>query len=128
MVTSENQKLIYQLSYMYQGGRFSGQGTIYPKNSIMPSTESNRIWAKRAFKKGYADLVEDTSEHLMYQINDKGIELLKQYENYYLHKPTSYGIYKAMKKQLNNTEEELKKQRRRERRRLRKLKQMGRTK
>jgi len=126
MVTSENQKLIYQLSLMYQGGRFKNQGMIYPKNNIMSYTETYLIWAKRACKKGYAILVEDNADHSTYQINERGVELLKNYPDYYLHKPVSYGIYKSMKKQVNKTEEDIKKQRRRERRRLRKLRQMGR--
>ena len=128
METTENSKLIYQLSIMYQGGRSKSLGMIYPKNKIMNYTESYLIWAKRAVKKGYANLVEDTQEHSTIQINDKGIELLKNYKDYYLHVPTNYGIYKTLKKQMSTTEEELKKQRRRERRRLRKLKQLGRVK
>ncbi len=120
MVTTENTKLLYQLSYLYQGGRFKNSGTVYPKHNLMPSTESNRIWAKRAYKKGYADLVEDTLEYTIYSINQRGLELLKEHEDYYLHKPVQHVI--------NNTrdnKEELKKQRRRERRLLRKLKQLG---
>ena len=126
MVASENQKLIYQLSIMYQGGRSKSQGMIYPKNDIMPYTSAYLIWAKRACKKGYAILVEDNAEHSVYQISESGIELLKNYPDYYLHKPVSYGIYKSMKKPVNKTGEDIKKQRRRERRRLRKLRQMGR--
>ena len=126
METTENSKLIYQLSIMYQGGRFNSQGMVYPKNQIMDYTESYLIWAKRAVKKGYANLVEDTQEHSTIQINERGVDLLKNYKDYYLHIPTNYGIYKTHKKQVNNVEEELKKQRRRERRRLRKLRQLGR--
>lgn len=122
MEVTEHIKLIYQLSRIYQGGRFESMGSVYPKNPLTDYSKNCNIWAKRAYKKGYLDLVEDSSTHWTYKINNRGLELLKKFPDYYLHNPNCPDIFTTSKKpKAFSVSDELKKQRRRERRRLRKL-------
>ena len=125
MVTTEHIKLIYQLSRVYQSGRSKNSlGTIYPKSPMMECSQSYNIWAKRAYKKGYLNLVEESADHWLFSITDKGLALLKNYPDYYLQKPNTYDMFKQTKKSEKiKSDDELKRQRRRERRRLRKLRQ-----
>lgn len=122
MVNAEHTKLIYQLARIYQNGRSkNSMGLIYPKSPMLECSQSHNIWAKRAYKKGYLNLVEESSDHWLFSLNDKGLMLLKNYPDYYLQKPNTYDMFKPIKKINKTDKDEIKKQRRRERRRLRKL-------
>ena len=123
MEATEHIKLIYQLSRIHHGSNGS-MGLIYPKSPMLDISKSYNIWAKRAYKKGYLNLVEETSEYRLFSLSDKGLELLKKFKNYYLQTPNSYDMYISggnKKSKSWMTSDELKRQRRRERRRLRKL-------
>ena len=124
MEITEHSKLIYQLSRVYNSGMSKDSlGLVYPKNPLMECSITYNIWAKRAYKKGYLDLVEETSEFRTYKINSKGLALLKNFPDYYLHRPNNYNIFITQQKPKKHTiPDEIKRQRRRERRRLRKLK------
>lgn len=77
----ENRKLVYQV---FKVGKSSSnsQGLVYYK---MFRDDYYNIWARRAFKKGYIDKIEDTSEFTLFKINEKGINLLKSYPEFTLH-------------------------------------------
>lgn len=127
MEITEHSKLIYQLSRVYQSGKSRNSlGLVYPKSPMMECSKSYNIWAKRAYKKGYLKLVEESTNHWLFAITDSGLNLLKKFPNYYLQKPNTYDMFKSTKKSNKlNLEDEIKKQRRRERRRLRKMRQGG---
>ena len=76
----ENRKLVYQV---FKVGKSSSnsQGLIYYK---MFKDDYSNIWARRAFKKGYIDKIEDTSEFTLFKINERGMNLLKSYPEFTL--------------------------------------------
>ena len=114
----ENRKLIYQVSRI-QGG----YPTVYLKQPFDDEGVRANIWIKRAYKKGYVDLVHEDTNHYEYQINEQGVQLLKD-------NPEFYGLqYKYRSYNKKHTKDidgiDAVKERRRERRRLRKLKKEG---
>lgn len=89
MAITENKKLIYQI-YNIARSSVNSMGLIYYKEY---KDESHSIWARRAFKKGYVDLVSENESYYLFKINDKGIKLLKNYPQYHLHNDlNSYNI------------------------------------
>lgn len=124
MDAAENPKLIYQLSRIYMGQE--DLGVIYNKHPLLEISSIYNIWAKRAFKKGYLQVMEETHEYWLYKLTKKGMELLKKHKSYYLQLPNDYSIFNIRKQKKNPIDEDIKRQRRRERRRLRKLKLLGR--
>lgn len=76
MGTTENRKLIYQLEKVYHKGNPAPGGFVYYKYPMLEISLSHNIWAKRACKKGYLDLVHEDSSCWIYTINKKGLELL----------------------------------------------------
>lgn len=106
MVVTENRKLIYQLERIYNKGNTSPGGTIYYKYPMLEVSLSYNIWAKRAYKKGYLDLIYESSDQWIYTLNKKGLELL--------------GHLQPIKKMVNN-KLEARKQRRKERRLQRRI-------
>lgn len=118
METTENRKLIYQLSRLS-----SGHPTIYPKNPHLDCGHSFNIWVKRANKKGYVDLVSEDTNNRVYQLNEKGYNILKEYPEFHLQNPKKkYSKYTI---KLEEDTLDPVKERRKERRRLRKLKKEG---
>ena len=124
---TEHQKLIYQLSRVYNRGDYKTSiGFIYPKEPLTDSGPIHNIWAKRAAKKGYLKVVEENPSQIVYQLTEDGLALLKKHKQYYLQIPNNYDMFKPNNKPTKQKDlEELKKERRKERRRLRKLKQLG---
>ena len=82
MAITENPKLVYQI-YNIARASFNSLGLIYYKEF---KEEVQNIWARRALKKGYVDLVGENESYYLFKVNDKGIELLKNYPQYHLHK------------------------------------------
>lgn len=80
MEVTENRKLIYQLYLLKDGPR------EYLNNPFLPCHESYNIWVKRAYKKGYVNLVSDNKISKVYELNNHGEELLKKYPELYLQK------------------------------------------
>lgn len=80
---TENRKLIYELAKIAKSSD-SAMGLIYYKDSLTPEGDSRRIWAKRAYKKGYCDIKIDNESYYLFSINEKGIELLKNFPQFYL--------------------------------------------
>lgn len=78
MEVTEHTKLIYQLSLLQYGP------LEYSKNPFLICHESHNIWVKRAYKKGYVNLVSENKRGKVYELNDKGKELLKKYPEYHL--------------------------------------------
>lgn len=76
MGTTEHRKLIYQLEKIYNKGNPAPEGFIYYKYPMLDISNSYNIWAKRAHKKGYLDLLHEDSDKWIYIINKKGLELL----------------------------------------------------
>lgn len=101
-------------------------GVVYPKNPLLDISKIYNIWAKRAYKKGYVKIVEETLEYWLYKLTDLGLELLKKHKQYYLQLPNDYSIFTVKKQKKKSIEEDIKRQKRRERRRLRKLRLLGR--
>ena len=87
---TENRKLIYELSKIARSSETSG-GLIYYKECYDEDGEKRKIWAKRSYKKGYCDLVYE-SNYYLFRINEKGLNLLKNFPEFYLHvKRKSYN-------------------------------------
>lgn len=106
MVSTENRKLIYQLERIYNKGKPSPGGFIYYKYPMLDISLSHNIWAKRAYKKGYLDLIYENSSEWIYTLNKKGLELL--------------GHLQPIKNVINN-KLEARRQRRKERRLQRRI-------
>lgn len=125
MDVAENPKLIYQLSRIYKGQ--DDMGVIYQKHPLLEISSIYNIWAKRAVKKGYLKIMEETQEHWLYKLTKEGLELLKKHKQYYLQLPNDYSMFNVKKQKNISIDEDIKRQKRRERRRLRKLKLLGRS-
>jgi hypothetical protein len=80
---TENRKLIYELSKIAKSSE-SAMGLIYYKDSLTPEGNARRIWAKRASKKGYCDIKIDNDSYYLFSINEKGLELLRNFPQFYL--------------------------------------------
>ena len=80
---TENRKLIYELSKIAKSSEDSC-GLIYYKDSLSEDSQSRKIWAKRSAKKGYSDMIYE-SDYYLFSINKKGLELLKNFPEFYLH-------------------------------------------
>ena len=80
---NENSKLIYELSKIARSSE-SSQGLIYYKESLTVESTSRKIWAKRAYKKGYCDLGSENESYYLFRINEKGLELLRNFPHFYL--------------------------------------------
>lgn len=78
MEVTEHSKLIYQLSRVSKGP------VEYPKNPYLDCGKSFNIWIKRAYKKGYVDIIAETDQYKLYDITSKGQELLNRYPEYCL--------------------------------------------
>lgn len=76
MGTTENRKLIYQLERVYHRGQMAPGGSIYYKYPMLDISNTYNIWAKRAYKKGYLDLIFENGDYWIYTLNKKGLELL----------------------------------------------------
>jgi len=82
---TENRKLIYELSKIARSSENSS-GLIYYKESLTEDGSFRKIWAKRAYKKGYCDIAQETESYYLFRINSKGIDLLGQFPEFYLFK------------------------------------------
>lgn len=80
---TENRKLIYELSKIARSS-ITSEGLIYYKESLDEDSAKRKIWAKRSAKKGYSDLVY-SSDYYLFRVNEKGLELLKNFPEFYLH-------------------------------------------
>lgn len=83
---NENRKLIYELSKIARSSETS-EGLIYYKEALCEDSESRKIWAKRAYKKGYCDLMREADSYYLFRINNRGLELLSKFSDYYLLHP-----------------------------------------
>lgn len=79
---TENRKLIYELSKIARSS-VTSMGLIYYKESLDEDSIKHKIWAKRAAKKGYCSLTE-FNDHYLFRVNEKGIDLLKNFPDFYL--------------------------------------------
>lgn len=79
----ENRKLIYELSKIARSSEDS-LGLIYYKESVTIDGDSRKIWAKRACKKGYCDIEMENDSYYLFRINQKGLELLSNFPEFYL--------------------------------------------
>ena len=80
---TENTKLIYELSKIARSSE-TANGLIYYKDPLTLSGISRKIWAKRAYKKGYCDTIIENESYYLFRINEKGLELLKNFPQFYL--------------------------------------------
>lgn len=80
---TENRKLIYELSKIARSSE-SSAGLIYYKKSLDEDSERRKIWAKRSAKKGYSIMTYE-SDYYLFQVNEKGLELLRNFPEFYLH-------------------------------------------
>lgn len=79
----ENRKLVYELSKIARSSEKS-EGLVYYKESLDGDSSKRKIWAKRSHKKGYCDLVYE-GDYYLFRINEKGLDLLKNFPEFYLH-------------------------------------------
>ncbi len=85
----ENRKLVYELSKIARSSKTS-MGLIYYKESFDDDGNKRKIWAKRAYKKGYCDLVSENDSSYLFKINNFGIELLRKFPEVYLQNQNVY--------------------------------------
>ena len=82
-IRQENRKLIYELSKIARSSETSS-GLIYYKESYTEDGQWRKIWAKRAYKKGYCEILMENHSYYLFRVTPKGLNLLSNFPEFYL--------------------------------------------